>query len=235
MTASIWALPGFLGSPSDWNCLGMKEIKGVDTLSLSGSSLTEWGVAINNRATQCQPQPNVLMGYSLGGRLALHALLEFPGLWSAAVVVSAHPGFTSAVERKERKERDLRWAKRFEEEEWTSLMQSWNRQEAFSCDSFQFDRKEEGYKRESLSNQLIQGSLGAQEDLCHSIKKLQVPLLWVTGLLDVRYCLMARGLEFSHPLSRKVEVAQAGHRVPWEQPEAFKQLLREFVTSLTIF
>ena len=173
--------------------------------------------------------PRILIGYSLGGRLALHALIDRPHQWLAAIIVSAHVGLEDPQERKERKLLDQKWAERFESEVWSNLMQAWNSREVFAHDPFQFKRLERDYQRSYLANILTRGSLGEQMYLKQQIESLPMPILWVTGKNDIRYSQIAKTLTFAHPHSQWVEVEQAGHRVPWVQPQVFKKLVENFL------
>ena len=64
---------------------------------------------------------NILIAYSLGGRLALHCLCE-SNLWDGAILISAHPGFDKVTEKKEREKNDSHWASRFENEPWQDVI-----------------------------------------------------------------------------------------------------------------
>src|SRR4051794_21774844 len=110
-TGTLVSIHGFLGSPSDW--LGTipldQTAHSLDLFSHreNESKLTfpEVGEFLNEKANSL-PSPRVLLGYSLGGRIALHALLASPQLWSGAVIVSAHPGLTDDQERNDRLQAD---------------------------------------------------------------------------------------------------------------------------------
>jgi 2-succinyl-6-hydroxy-2,4-cyclohexadiene-1-carboxylate synthase len=233
---TFWALPGFLGLPQDWDCLSasLGKIRAVDLyhIDFSCKKLKEWGKGFNAWIAAQQMDPGILMGYSLGGRLALHALIDDPFQWKAAVIISAHPGLQNPDDRIERLKRDASWAYRFGTEEWSSLMDEWNNQEAFVSSSFQFDRKESDYERQQLVDMMMMASLGQQEDLSQSIAELSMPILWITGVRDSRYKEMARQLTFSHPDSRWVEIEGAGHRVPWEAPQEFARVVNEFLRQI---
>ena len=173
------------------------------------------------------------MGYSLGGRLALHALIDQPKLWKGAIIVSAHPGLISSKEREERLKQDKVWAERFFFEEWGSLIASWNSRSAFSADSFHFIRKESDYQRKLLAQQIVSFSLGHQEDLRQKIAQLFLPLLWITGAEDLPYSKVATEVSFKHPLSRRSSIPHAGHRTPWAQTERFRQEIERFIKYAT--
>jgi 2-succinyl-6-hydroxy-2,4-cyclohexadiene-1-carboxylate synthase len=224
----IWALSGFLGLPHDWDFLGWKNLVAVDWQAFSWNSLPEWGRVFNHWVKEQSQSPKVLMGYSFGGRLALHALIDQPYLWQAAIIISAHIGLSNLEECQKRQQQDQMWAKRFESEDWISLMRAWNLQEIFSQDLISFERQEHNYQRFQLVKALIQGSLGRQADLCQQIASLPMPILWVTGSKDHRYSQIAQTLSFAHPNSQWKQIELAGHRVPWAQPQIFSQLIQSF-------
>ena len=233
MEPAILAIPGFLGLPADWSFLQWKQLIGVDLHAFSWNSLPEWAAQFNQWVCKLEKKPSVLIGYSLGGRLALHALVDRPHQWQAAIIVSAHIGLSDVQERETRRQWDRKWADRFENEDWTSLMQAWNGQEVFTQNDFHFNRCEQHYQRSKLAKFLIQGSLGEQMDLRRQIESLSIPLLWITGARDLRYCQIAQTLIFAHPHSRWEIVAMAGHRVLWVQPKVFSQLVQEFLQKMT--
>jgi 2-succinyl-6-hydroxy-2,4-cyclohexadiene-1-carboxylate synthase len=228
----IWTLSGFLGLPADWNGFPLKNLLTVDWQTFMLNSLPEWGKAFNQWVIQQGQGPRILMGYSLGGRLALHALIDQPQLWQAAIIISAHAGLTDSQERMTRLQRDQDWAKRFENENWISLMEAWNAQEVFATDSFSFNRQESDYQRFKLVQALVGGSLGNQADLRLQIISLPFPILWLTGSQDHRYCQIAQSLVFSHPDSYWKQIEGSGHRVPWSQPEVFCQTITTFLKQL---
>lgn len=223
----IIALHGFLGKATDWDGLGL-DLEGFALEKIPLDSLWSWATHFNAYVKERYSQP-ILLGYSLGGRLALHALIQDPQLWQAGIIISAHPGLESDLDKEKRCKGDEEWAARFRTEEWGSLMASWNSQAVFVHGSFHFERKEKDYNRNELVNQLLNGSLSKQENLRPALKQLQIPLLWIVGERDATYCNLGRTLEFSHPDSRFHIVPAAGHRNPWEQPSRFKKAVQEFI------
>lgn len=232
MPFPTWAVSGFLGLPSDWDFLQSEHIVGIDWQAFSWNSLPDWGDQFNFWASRQNNGPSVLIGYSLGGRLALHALLQNPDQYRGAVIISAHPGLSDECDKEKRTKNDRKWAERFANEEWASLMASWNGQEVFSRDPFIFERKEENYQRPHLMRALMQGSLGSQRDLREPISELKIPLLWLTGSKDERYSSLAQNLSFKHPLSRWEQVEGAGHRAPWAKPDEFLKRVHDFLKAL---
>jgi 2-succinyl-6-hydroxy-2,4-cyclohexadiene-1-carboxylate synthase len=176
----------------------------------------------------CCASADVLMGYSLGGRLALHALLQEPQRWRGAIIVSAHPGLVDAEERQKRYKQDCLWAQRFRQESWQELMTAWNQQPVLQTSCYHFLRHEKDYQRETLAYVLEHASLGLQNDLRPLLSKIEVPILWITGADDILHHV----IDFKHPLSSCTQIIHAGHRVPWDQPHLFEICVQEFLNQL---
>ena len=56
----------------------------------------------------------VLVGYSMGGRIALHAALALPAIVERLVLIGASPGLADAAEREQRRREDEALADRIE-------------------------------------------------------------------------------------------------------------------------
>jgi 2-succinyl-6-hydroxy-2,4-cyclohexadiene-1-carboxylate synthase len=213
-------LHGFLGLPSDWDFLKVA-CHPVDILSLHPpqSGLWEWARAFNRYAERMN-SPRLLMGYSMGARLAMHALLDHPELWEMAIFISGHPGLKSEEEKQIRQQRDNAWAERFLHEPWDSLLQSWNSQLLFRGGATP-KRREIDYSRPLLAEAMRAFSLGQQEDLTDRLSQLSTPQIWMAGERDEPFAAIAR--------TRKQHMLfpEAGHRVPWDCPEPFTHYLKE--------
>lgn len=234
MTSMI-ALHGFLGLPSDWTLLqndltAFRWIK-PDLYDQLSPKMTIWAENFNVWISKTTSSPRILMGYSLGGRLALHALFQNPFLWKGAVLFSTHPGLPTQEECHLRKKQDLQWAERFLIEPWGSLMNSWDAQPAFVKTTRQA-RAEEGFSRHALSEMLKRWSLGSQEDFTDKIENSSIPILWLTGQEDHKFTKLAENLRFRHCVSRHEIVPGSGHRIMWDQPQICSRLIKKFITKL---
>lgn len=236
---TLFSLPGFLGHPSDWKGLlnndplweHLPQHYYDPALPPPTSGLRAWADTFNRAvATRCTER-RLLLGYSLGGRLALHALCRAPELWSGAILISTHPGLP-AQERASRHIHDEIWAQRFETEPFESTMLAWNSQALFDGTPFPGPRPSDSYDRSLISATLRGWSLSQQDDLTAQIATLPMPILWLVGARDTRYTAAAMALHFGNPLSRSEVIADAGHRLPWQQPEAFLTSLEHFCQQL---
>ena len=120
-TMECWLLHGALGMAADWRGFAKRlaeEKTGSRAVDLwrflegQALPLADFGRELNEEAASevFRGKGRALLGYSLGGRLALHALLEKNHPWQAAVMVSAHPGLESATELGARRATDTTWA-----------------------------------------------------------------------------------------------------------------------------
>lgn len=234
---TLYTLHGFLGLPSDWNMLSsdtltVDSIVHCDLWAQDKGCIWEWAKRFNRSLPKNETR--ILLGYSLGGRLAMHALLDNPTLWSAAIIISANPGLETLDEMSSRRESDTTWANRFLSDPWEEVIASWNNREVFASDKTVFVRHESDYTRTSLANALRNWSLGRQDNLRSSLKNLSLPMLWIAGENDLLYNSIAKTMIFAHPRSQVWTAPEAGHRVPWECPELFQEKVQEFIEEVVI-
>lgn len=188
----IRTLPGFLGLQSDWDFL-------------------PWPHHAH--------EGNVLLGYSMGGRLALQMLER--QRFDKAIIVSA--GLNAPDDA--RRQRDEEWARRFTSEEWASLMRAWNAQPVFG--GHVMDRRESDYDRAGLARQLRELSPAVLPP--PELEKIETPVLWIAGERDAKYVETGRRAVARLPHAELWICPDAGHRVPWEQTAAFVDRLRLFL------
>jgi 2-succinyl-6-hydroxy-2,4-cyclohexadiene-1-carboxylate synthase len=239
INGSIVGIHGFLGSADDWRLVIPNGINYFcpDLFSDPQSAhslypplpytlplLADW---INVQAAVLK-EPRTLVGYSLGGRIALHALLQAPHLWQNAIIISAHPGFTDTAAKQDRRIADQNWADRFRTELWESLIADWNNQRVFENSRVPpTSLHAEHFSRERLAQALEGCSLAEQADLRPSLAKLEIPLLWVVGENDPKFRGVAEDLigSVDNPQIQVRVVADAGHRILVDQPAAIKHLI----------
>jgi 2-succinyl-6-hydroxy-2,4-cyclohexadiene-1-carboxylate synthase len=223
---AIYALHGFLGKPTDWNEVfpASHLVQTPNLFEKEISPLWDWSKGFNSSVIESS---NVLVGYSMGGRLALHALIQNPKLWKAAIIISANPGMDDPVQCSIRQIEDSEWAKKILNQPWNELMIDWNRQSVF--DGSKIERNEIDFDRTSLAKAMISWSLGNQDNLMPAIERLEMPILWIAGENDTKYTEIARRMKFRHPKSKISIAPLAGHRVPWQQKLWFQKEVEQFL------
>lgn len=216
------ALHGFLGKPEEWRLIFPDEHLIAFPVGRA-KGFVPWTDLFIRWVKGNTTPPRCIVGYSMGGRLALHALLQEPELFNSALLISTHPGLEDIEEKKKRQEADAIWARRFMSEPWVELMRAWEAQSVFQAAKHRPLRKEVDYNREELAGHLNGFSLGRQENLLPQIACLEVPILWITGQLDLRFVKKAEEAVSTHPLSSHVSIPNASHRVHLEFPSQIKK------------
>jgi len=234
MTTTVWALHGAVGMAADWRELARAAavaglaFRAVDLwrfLDCCPMSLAACGAAINEEA-RAVPGPRVLLGYSLGGRLALHALLAEPGLWDAAVIVAAHPGLAAEAQRVERRAADAAWSAAALKGDWAEFLSAWEGQEIFrGAAELPGNRRDLLARRAAVARSFIDWSLGAQQELTPELGRIACPVVWVAGGRDAKFLGEGRRAVAALGRAELVELAGGGHRVPWECPVEFERLV----------
>src|SRR5690606_21950754 len=96
------------------------------------NNFAAWAKNFNTWVTEItQGSPAYLVGYSLGGRLALHALKENPKLWQQVFLLSTNPGLQDDSARGIRARQDQAWAEKFKSDPWDEVLEHWNAQAVF--------------------------------------------------------------------------------------------------------
>ena len=174
-------------------------------------------------------EKSILLGYSLGGRLALHACLSRPDLWKSAIVVGADPGLESEEEKKLQLHRDRNWAERLKREPLEKLVDEWDAQPVFCGIENQAPRNLGEMDPDRLSQHFEVFSKGLQQNLAPKLAELKnLPILFVSGEKDQKYLVIGKKLAKSSSVINAQVIADAGHRVPWENTESFVQILIDF-------
>ena len=189
----------------------------------------------NSVEIQSCHEKSFLLGYSLGGRLALHACLSRPDLWETAVVVGADPGLESEEEKKLQLDKDRNWAERLKREPLEKLVDEWDAQPVFCGIENQAPRNLGEMDPDKLSQHLETFSKGNQQNLAPKLAELtRPPILFLSGVKDKKYQKIGEELARSCPLVESRIIHDAGHRVPWENPNQFVQTLGKFINNLNI-
>ena len=105
-------------------------------------------------------------------------------------------------------------------------MRDWNAQPVFG--GHVVDRFERDYDRHELARQLRESSPGVLPPLAPRLHEIAIPILWIAGELDRVYVEVGQRAVTLLPNAELWICPGAGHRVPWEQPRAFRDRMREF-------
>lgn len=245
-------LHGFLGRGADWEsiaagladryCCVLPDLPGhgantslpVDT-TLGYESMSR---GLSDMLASLGPEPVGLVGYSLGGRIALYSALRYPRLARALVLESANPGIAEPEARRQRLAADGRQAERIRAEGLRGFVKGWYDQALFQSLRERPALLEE-LRRAKLENDptwmekvLCELSPGCQPYLGERWQELHIPVLLLSGALDEKYSALARAAASSNPGLQARIVPRAGHIIHAERPARFGQILGAFLDSL---
>ena len=173
-----------------------------------------------------------LAGYSMGGRLALHAALALRERVERLVLIGASPGIADAAERAARRDADERLANEIEHlsieevaERWESVAgQVLAGQPPDVREAARLDRLRN--TPAGLARALRRLGTGALPSLWHRLSELRMPVLLVVGERDVKFRTIAEKMAGAIAKGELLIVPNAGHAVHLEAPEAVAEALR---------
>ena len=185
-----------------------------------GTSLTlqESGDAIAQVATGM-----VLIGYSMGARMALHAALQHPHSMTGLVLVSGTPGIEDASERAARVKSDDELAMHIESVGTSVFIEEWIRQPLFALSEFGDDEIRDRCRNTaaSLASSLRMCGTGKQDPLWSQLHSIELPVLLIAGSRDEKFSVIAQRMHGSIPRSTVSIIGDAGHNAHLDQPDAF--------------
>ncbi|MDQ5811214.1 MAG: 2-succinyl-6-hydroxy-2,4-cyclohexadiene-1-carboxylate synthase [Actinomycetota bacterium] len=245
---AIVFLHGFIGSGADWahTISALDEHLYCIAPDLPGHGrsvgLTPQAYTINGAAKMLRDLLDglgisraALVGYSMGGRLALYLALRHPEECSGLFLESASPGIEDAAERELRREADEERASRLESDDFGEFLADWYRQPPFASLA-----RHEGLVLETIETRLrndpgelarsLRGmGAGSQPSLWGELAALQVPALAVAGELDEKFVGISVRMASLGPRIRAAVVPGAGHNVRLESPEGYLATLESFL------
>lgn len=182
------------------------------------------------------PAGSVLAGYSLGGRLALHAALRGPGHHRALVLVGAGAGIEDAAARVARRARDHRLADWMETQPIERVVDHWQSLPVFDEQPPELVASQRpgrlAHDPGSLAELLRSAGQGELAPVWDRLGDLRLPVLAMAGERDAPYVEAARRLAATLPDGEAQVVPRAGHAAHLEQPDAVAHLLLGFLSRL---
>jgi 2-succinyl-6-hydroxy-2,4-cyclohexadiene-1-carboxylate synthase len=233
--APLVFIHGFLGTPEDWNpMLSFFEEIDAHCLDLNALFPREHSLGENSFASLVD---NILkylkknkiskfhlVGYSLGGRIAMALSQKVSPL--SLTILSSHFGIASQNEKKKRWEKDLLIASLLKELSRKSFLEKWYSNPLFPP---------------QLKNTLVESRLANPADIS-LLEKMLLNLnvtkqpfflphlpkktLFIYGEKDTKY---KKLYESSIPKNQLVEVPNAYHMLPIEAPKETSAIIEKFI------
>jgi 2-succinyl-6-hydroxy-2,4-cyclohexadiene-1-carboxylate synthase len=170
-----------------------------------------------------------LVGYSMGGRIALSSALAAPERVTHLILIGASPGIADGDERRSRRAADDALADRIEGEgieafasEWSSLPLFAGQPPAVAAAAHATRLAQ---SPAGLAAALRGLGTGAMQPLWDRLPELKIPVALIVGERDVKFRAIAEQMADALPDASMHVVSGAGHAVQLERPEAVAALL----------
>lgn len=181
-----------------------------------------------------------LVGYSMGGRVALAYTNKYPERVTSLILESASPGLRTEQERIERKEADALLAKRIQNEGIPAFVEFWEKIPLFASQKKMSYAKQAGVRKErlgqnaaGLANSLLGIGTGSQPSYWDELHSIQVPVLLITGEIDRKFVFIAREMNEILPFANHMTIKDAGHAIHVEKPTLFATMVEEHITCFS--
>lgn len=237
----VW-LHGLLGNQRDWGtilsfmrdwpCLTVDLPGHGESVNIRANSFVDVNALLTETLKQNNISQYILIGYSLGGRIAMYHACNSGSALKGLAVEGGNLGLKSVDDKQHRILHDHLWANKFRSQPLDNVLNEWYRQPVFSDLSSKQREQFIAYRRNNdaqrVADILESTSLGRQpwlgDNLCRLHEQNKLPLCYLCGEYDAKFQNMAA--EYGLPL--KI-IAQAGHNAHRSNPQGFSQQLISFL------
>ena len=247
--SSLLLLHGFCGCPASWNPVRARLGPGlhIEAPPLVGhaegprpSLVPDFEAEVERlRAlAELRPGPRHLVGYSLGGRLALGLLVRHQHLFSGATLIGVHPGLASEPDRSQRRLSDQRWCDLLERGRLLEFVDQWQAQPLFASQQClppevvdEQRRQRLQHRPEDLAGSLRRLGLGSMPCYLDRLAAITVPVQLVFGERDTKFKVLAAEMARALPHAELVALPGVGHNPVLECPGRVADLLKRGIDA----
>ncbi|MBV8431619.1 MAG: 2-succinyl-6-hydroxy-2,4-cyclohexadiene-1-carboxylate synthase [Solirubrobacterales bacterium] len=236
MTPTVLFLHGFTHTGSSWERVvaALGESYRALTPDIRGHGSASAAVPVTLEAVLGDLEPLsgsgelTLVGYSMGGRLALHAALAWPDRVERLVLIGASPGIADPEEREQRRRADEQLADEIEQSSIEEFAYRWAETPVLAGLPEQARERAHADRLRNtpagLARALRGLGTGALPSVWGRLDELRMPVVLVAGEQDQKFRQIAGRMAESIPTAGTAVVAGAGHAVHLEAPEMVAQL-----------
>ncbi len=246
----IILLHGFLGSIADWQqmllwfsddyyCLAI-DLPGHGHTRVDGNesfyTIPKCAAGIIDLLDQLKIGQANLVGYSMGGRLALYLAAHYPERWSKLIIESASPGLPAGSEKKARWQEDQKRAAELELGDMQRFVTAWYEQPIFTSlhhhPQFSELQRSRGQNYPFEIARCLRGmSAGKQESLWNKLIEIPLPIMMLIGEYDPKYKKIGTEMKQRCPALEMKVVDNCGHMIHFENPELYAYYVRQFLQT----
>jgi 2-succinyl-6-hydroxy-2,4-cyclohexadiene-1-carboxylate synthase len=231
MHGPVVFVPGFMQRGASWEQVAAKVRERYPSLLFDPRGRT-----FEDRVHELgdvTPEGAVAVGYSLGGRVVLHAALLEPNRYRGLVLVGTTPGIDDHAERVRRRATDEEFASWIEQTPIEDVVDRWEKQQVFATQESTLVRAQRAgrltHDPGELASLLRTGGQGSLEPAWGRLGELSQPVLCLAGELDQRYRREARRMARLLPRGSVALVQRAGHAAHLERPGETAQAILDFL------
>jgi 2-succinyl-6-hydroxy-2,4-cyclohexadiene-1-carboxylate synthase len=177
-----------------------------------------------------------LLGYSMGGRLALTICILYPQRVRKLILESASPGLETEEERTQRRMKDAQLANVIKEDGVKSFVDYWERIPLFaSMNTLPLPLKKSIREQRldntstGLANSLLGMGTGTQPSWWGELNQLDCEVLLITGERDMKFCRIAQKMQAEMKNAAWIVINDCGHAIHVEHKEKFGTIVSDFL------
>ncbi|MEQ8839902.1 MAG: 2-succinyl-6-hydroxy-2,4-cyclohexadiene-1-carboxylate synthase [Acidimicrobiales bacterium] len=252
--APVVLLHGFTGDASTMDVLASRlaidrRVIVPDLIGHGGSTGPRGAHGVDEMAGQIvemmaalgEPAPFDLLGYSMGGRVALTLACRHPGQVASLTLIGASAGLATEDERATRREADEKLAATLQQDGLDSFVDAWMANPLFATQTrlgtdFLAGARAQRLRNSSagLARSLRAAGTGTMRPLHDLLARCHVPTALVVGADDEKFRVIAADLGTRLPAATVAVIDDAGHAAHLEQPDTVVEAVREVVARATV-
>ena len=237
---SIALLHGFTQTAACWGPFADElstthSLVAIDLPGHGGSGEVRANLSQTTELVASSIDRSIVIGYSLGGRVALHLALGHPQLVERLVIISATGGLDSEEERRQRRVADESLADHLEDIGVDAFLDEWLSQPMFASLTAQqsFRELRATNAAAGLASSLRLCGTGTQESLWSRLGELTMPVLVIAGANDEKFTHLGHRLVESIGTNASIQlIDNAGHSAQLENPEGTAAAITKWLSEV---
>ena len=240
----LMMLHGFIGSSASWSSIqnGLAKRFQLIMPDLPGHGKTTFTPQLeryhmptiaHDLAMMMSAERFHLLGYSMGGRLALYFAIHYPHLIDKLIIISGSPGLATIAERAQRQHADDALADRMDAQSIEQVIDEWEQLPLWQASRLDpIARQQLRHNPHGLAMSLRGMGTGVQPSLWEQLSQLQIPTLLMAGANDRKFVHIAQEMVQQLPNASIEIIPDVGHSVHLEAPEETVARILRFLAGL---
>lgn len=182
--------------------------------------------------------PAAVLGYSMGGRIALRLALDHPFVVGSLILESTSPGISAPAEREARRRSDAALADLIEREGLAAFVDRWEQMPLWAghsrvaiADRTRLREVRLSHDPRGLMMALRRFGAGEDPPVLDRLRDISVPTLLIAGARDEPYVAHAHAMASRMPTATVRIIPGAGHMVHLEAPAAYSSAVKTFLEA----